>query len=191
MPLERAIAGKALPVSGKILPLAAANAALLELAQGLHVTSGNGRDHMFWLSLLLATQSLHPLEDLRAQITQFSGATALIDPRLTLPYCDAPQLAWLGPSRGAVSVTCAAPVWRIFVPVQGAALAPVALPVVRRGDHVTVNASGQGYSVAVEGVAESDAAIGAALRIRNRVTGAHINAQLGQDGVIRVARSGF
>lgn len=146
---------------------------------------------MFWLSLVLLAQTLHPLDEMRAQLAEFSGATALIDPRLALPYCPAPQLAWLGASRGAVSVTCAAPVWRIFVPVQGVAAAPTAAPVVRRGDSVTVNAGGRGYSIAVEGIAENDARIGAAVRIRNRATGAQINAQVGVDGVIRVARSGF
>ena len=87
----------------------------------------------------------------------------------------------------------AAPVWRVFVAVQGAT--PAARPaaatrgpiLVRRGDAVSVNAGGQGFSVAVAGIAENDAAAGGRVRVRNRSSGGIVLALVSADGQLTAA----
>ncbi|HPU14796.1 MAG TPA: flagella basal body P-ring formation protein FlgA [Polymorphobacter sp.] len=147
------------------------------------------------LALAIAAAPLpHDLDALRADIATYSGGVPLLDPRLALAACAAPQLAWVDASHSAVSATCAAPAWRVFVAVQGAlpasrsAAAVTARPqlLVRRGDAVTVNAGGQGFSVAVAGIAESDGAAGARIRVRNRSSGGSVLALVGADGSLRV-----
>ena len=146
------------------------------------------------LTLALAATPLpHDLDRLRADVAAYSGGVPLLDPRLVLAACAAPQLAWADGGHGAVSVTCAAPAWRVFVAVQGVAItagmARVAarpLLLVRRGDAVTVNAGGQGFSVAVAAIAESDGAAGARIRVRNRSSGSTMLALVGDDGSLRV-----
>ena len=76
-----------------------------------------------------------------------------------------------------VVVRCAAPAWRIYVPVLAPPMAaraaatsiaaPVrAEPVIRRGDPVTVEARSAGFAITREGVAMGDAAPGARLLVR-------------------------
>jgi flagella basal body P-ring formation protein FlgA len=149
------------------------------------------------LALAIATAPLpHDLDRLRADIAIYSGGVPLLDPRLALAACAAPQLAWVDASHSAVSATCAVPAWRVFVAVQGATMPPAPrsaatvnarpLLLVRRGDAVTVNAGGQGFSVAVAGVAENDGAAGARIRVRNRSSGGSVLALVGADGSLRV-----
>lgn len=142
---------------------------------------------------LAAAPPLHDLDALRVQITRFTGGVALLDARLTLAACAAPQIAWADAGTSAVTVTCAAPVWRVFVAVQGAT--PAARPaaatrapiLVRRGDAVSVNAGGQGFSVAVAGIAENDAAAGGRVRVRNRSSGGIVLALVSADGQLTAA----
>ena len=148
------------------------------------------------LALAIATAPLpHDLYRLRAEIATFAGGVPLLDPRLVLAACAAPQLAWADAGHGAVSATCAAPAWRVFVAVQRAPWSPatVAAParlraplLVRRGDAVTVNAGGAGFAVTVDGIAEADGAAGARIRVRNRTTGNILLAWVGADGSLRV-----
>lgn len=150
------------------------------------------------LALAIATAPLlHDLDRLRADIAAYAGGVPLLDPRLALAACAAPQLAWVDGGRSAVSATCAMPAWRVFVAVQGATAAPapgVETPrratrpqmLVRRGDAVTVNAGGPGFSVAVAGIAESDGAAGARIRVRNRSSGGSVLALVGADGSLHV-----
>jgi flagella basal body P-ring formation protein FlgA len=150
------------------------------------------------LALAIATVPLpHDLDRLRADIAAYSGGVPLLDPRLALAACAVPQLAWVDGSHSAVSVACAVPTWRVFVAVQGATAAPAlaAEParsstrpqlLVRRGDAVTVNAGGQGFSVAVAGIAENDGAAGTRIRVRNRSSGGSVLALVGADGSLRV-----
>ena len=70
------------------------------------------------LALAIATAPLpHDLDRLRADIAIYSGGVPLLDPRLALAACAAPQLAWVDASHSAVSATCAVPrpriLWRI------------------------------------------------------------------------------
>lgn len=145
---------------------------------------------MFSLLLLAAMpapgfQSTVALDALVAQFTgkaigEDGGAQSVVDARLKLAACPAPQLEWRGPAQDAVVVRCMAPAWRIFVPVKMtprpvapvpeiAAVAPRpvrAEPVIRRGDPITVEAGNAGFSITREGVAMGDAAPGVRLLVR-------------------------
>ena len=116
---------------------------------------------------------------LAAAIAAFTGSPVALDVHLSPPPCSAaPAIAWSG--RSAVNVSCAAPNWRLLVPV----VAPPSQPLIRRGDIVSVAAGGPGFRVAVDAVAESDAAAGARVRLRNRVTGERIVAAVSDTGEI-------
>jgi flagella basal body P-ring formation protein FlgA len=118
-----------------------------------------------------------------AQIAAFTGQPVDLDPRLAPPDCAGPPaIAWLPPGRSAVSVTCAAPGWRLFVPVAAVSPSPPAAPLVRRGDVVAVSASGDGFRITVDAVAESDAATGERVRLRNKASGERLQAIVGADG---------
>jgi flagella basal body P-ring formation protein FlgA len=142
------------------------------------------------IALLAAAPAPHSLDDLRAQVATFSGATPLVDPRLALPACPGLVLDWVEPARTAVRASCADPAWRIYVPIERAATARAAPlpPLVRRGETVTVHVDGPGYAVTLEGIAESDGVAGGQVRVRNRGSGEHILATVGADGVLRLAR---
>ena len=117
---------------------------------------------------------------LAAQIALFTGTPVTLDPHLAPPDCAGPvQIAWVPPGRGAVSVTCPAPGWRLYVPVAAPA---AAAPLVRRGDIVAVIAAGPGFRISIDAVAEADAAAGTRLRLRNRSSGEPLQATVGADG---------
>jgi len=120
---------------------------------------------------------------LAAQIAAFTGTPVTLDPRLAPPDCVTPPvIAWVPPGRGAVSVSCASPGWRLFVPVAALPATAPAPPLIRRGDVVAVTAGGPGFEISVEAVAEADAAAGQRARLRNRVTGEKLQALVGDDG---------
>lgn len=122
------------------------------------------------------------------QIGQMGGARAAVDTRLKLAACAAPQLEWHTEYKEAVVVRCMAPEWKIFVPVLApprpkpvaatpapAAAAPAPLVqasppkpeiVIRRGDTVTLEAGGAGFSITREGVAMADAPVGGRVLIK-------------------------
>lgn len=140
--------------------------------------------------LLAAAGGVHDTRDLDVAVAAFTGkpigqeggARAPVDARLRLAACGAPDLSWQSDRHSAVVVRCAAPAWRIYVPVlaapaparaaptiAAAAAAPLAVraePMVRRGDPVTVEARSAGFSITREGVAMGDAAPGARLLVR-------------------------
>jgi flagellar basal body P-ring formation protein FlgA len=148
------------------------------------------------LSLLatLAFQDTRALDRAVAAFTghavgETGGARAPVDPRLRLKGCPTVALSWRTPQQDAVVVSCTGPDWRLFVPVNRAAMAatstavapvaaaPVAVavaarpePVIRRGDPVLIEAGQNGFSITREGVAQADAAPGA--RVAVRVEGA-------------------
>lgn len=115
-----------------------------------------------------------------AAISEQGGARAPVDKRLKLQPCAAPQLEWHSAAKDAVVVRCMAPAWRIFVPVnavpqaraapavvaQAAAVPAKAVPVIRRGDPITVEAGSPGFSITRDGVAMGDAAPGARLLVK-------------------------
>jgi hypothetical protein len=128
-------------------------------------------------------------EVLTARVEAFAGARASVDPRLILPDCSAPQLDWAGP--GSVSVRCPAPAWQVFVPVAApgggqpvvAVSGSAGAPVVRRGDRVVVEMGGDGWLVAIEGVAESDAR---GDRVMVKTATKRLSCIIGADGRIRI-----
>jgi len=108
------------------------------------------------------------------------GARTKVDARLKLAACPLPQLDWRGSYQDAVVVRCAAPAWRIYVPVKmppqaarpaAAASSPVAIaakaePVIRRGDPVTVEAGNGGFSITRDGIAMGDAPAGGRFMVK-------------------------
>ena len=128
---------------------------------------------------------------LAAQIAAFAGQPVTLDARLDPPPCAQPLvLAWVPPGRGAVSATCAAPKWQLFVPLAepaAAARAAAQAPLYRRGDIVAVTAAGAGFSVAIDAVVDADAAPGVRLRLHNRATGEHLQADVMATGEIWLA----
>lgn len=114
-------------------------------------------------------------------IGETGGARTAVDTRLKLAVCPMVSLAWRTDSHDSVVVTCPDPQWRIFVPVlmpasapaaSATSAAPAAAPaakaviVIKRGDPVTVVAGERGFSVTRDGVATTDAAVGARVLIR-------------------------
>lgn len=118
------------------------------------------------------------LDRLAALVGDFAAAPGRIDPRLMLPDCAAPALAWAA-GRQNVTVDCPAPVWRVYIPVDalpGASAGPRRAPeppAVRRGDHVVVEMAGAGFRVGVEAIADADAH-GGRVALRNAITGARL-----------------
>lgn len=142
---------------------------------------------LFGLALMaapVAAAGLYPLATLQARVERFAGQPALIDSRLLLPDCAAPDLGWAVPGR-SVRVHCAAPEWQVFVSVGNAVVpapnpelvnapSPVAetpapaRPQIRRGDRVMVEAGGAGFVVAMEAIADGDSRDG---RVALRASG--------------------
>ena len=132
---------------------------------------------------------------LQSQVEAFSGQAALVDPRLLLPACARPDFAWAMGGR-SVMVRCAAPEWRVFVPVmQGGAVAAVMpaftprpdaeAPAVRRGDRVTLEVDGDGFVIGMEAVAEADARDGR-VTLRAASGGRRLTGVVGTDGRVRL-----
>ncbi|MEZ0244575.1 MAG: flagella basal body P-ring formation protein FlgA [Sphingomonas sp.] len=138
-------------------------------------------------------QSTVLLDTIVAQFTghnigQMGGARAPVDTRLKLAACAAPQLEWHTEAKEAVVVRCMAPEWKIFVPVlapprpkpAAVVAAPVQAPtaqapapapakpeiVIKRGDTVTLESGGVGFSITREGVAMGDAPVGGRVMIK-------------------------
>jgi flagella basal body P-ring formation protein FlgA len=113
-------------------------------------------------------------------IGEEGGARTIVDARLKLAACPLPQLDWRGTNQDAVVVRCDGPAWRIFVPVKlapqamrptlvaAAAAAPAvkAVPVIKRGDPVTIEAGSTGFSITRDGIAMGDAAPGGRFMVK-------------------------
>lgn len=106
------------------------------------------------------------------------GARHPVDRRLRLAACPgALALNWHGRSADMVRVECTANTrWRIFVPVNATvatmAAAPApddarsAMPMVERGQVLTLTIQGRGFSVSQQGEALEDGSIGDWIRVR-------------------------
>ncbi len=121
----------------------------------------------------VAIVALQDLGRLEAEASVVAGAPVTIDRRLHLAQCSSPPI--LAPGSGGLSVACAAPAWRIVVPLQTLA------PTIHRGDPVSVIASGAHFDVTIDGIAEADASPGSRLRVRDR-SGGHLSAVVRPDG---------
>lgn len=130
---------------------------------------------------------------LQAAAEIFAGRPVVVDPRLLLPACRDPALAW-GPAARSVAISCAVPAWQVFVPLadgQPPAVVPVAGPAagsrpsIRRGDRVTVEAAGPGFVIGMAAVADADARDGRVL-LRPDGGGKRLTGIIGDDGRVRL-----
>lgn len=167
---------------------------MLALMQGLAATAALMPPTLVPPALM--PPPLMPPSQLQAQVEAFAGKTALVDPRLLLPACARPEMAFALAGR-SVMVRCAAPEWRVFVPVgeggQVDAPAPErfttaelpALPAVRRGDRVMLEVGGDGFVIGMETVAEADAR-GGRVALRGLAGGRRLTGFVGDDGRVRL-----
>ena len=136
-------------------------------------------------SLALVVAAAAPFADLDAidrQVAAFTGvavgqpggAARPVDRRLRLNPCTSSlSLTWYGQRRESVLVRCPdAGGWRLFVPVGGAVAGVTAVPVINRGDAVTIAVNGEGFSVSQPGEALESGAVGAWIRVRTMSSGA-------------------
>ncbi len=102
-----------------------------------------------------------------AAIGQPGGAALPVDRRLRLAPCSVPLiLDWHTPRHETVRVQCPdAGGWRLFVPLRQSDVANAA-PAITRGEAVTIEIAGDGFSVALPGEALDPGAIGAWIRVR-------------------------
>jgi flagella basal body P-ring formation protein FlgA len=124
-----------------------------------------------------------------AAIGQPGGAALPIDRRLRLAPCRTQlTLGWHTPRRDTVLVQCPdAGGWRLFVPVRQAENADAA-PAVLRGEAVTIEISGPGFSIAQPGEAMEPGAIGAWIRVRGTSAKAQpMRAQVIRPGLVGIA----
>lgn len=114
------------------------------------------------------------------------GAALPVDRRLRLAACIAPlHLSWRGATRDSVVVQCpVAGGWRIFVGVVAAGRQDVAAPAVTRGEAVSVQATGDGFSVSQQGEALESGAIGSWIRVRTNPKGEAMRAQVVRPGLV-------
>ena len=144
-----------------------------------------------------AAQMIEPAR-LQAAAEMFAGRPVVVDPRLLLPACRTPALAW-GPGGRSVAISCAAPAWQVFVPLADGpaaaaaqATAPAAAPpatarpAIRRGDRVTVEAEGPGFVIAMDAVAENDSRDGR-VQLRSNGGARRLTGIIGEDGRVRLS----
>lgn len=106
---------------------------------------------------------------LGADIGTPGGPAAAIDRRLKLARCPAPATID-PPALGAIAIRCEAIGWRIRVPLQRVANAPMAAkadPVVRKGDPVELAVETASFSVSTNTIAQEDGAVGDRIRVRS------------------------
>lgn len=147
------------------------------------------------LALVATPASAAPMIEparLQAAAEMFAGQAVVVDPRLLLPACRDPAMAW-GPGGRSVAINCAAPAWQVFVPLAAGAL-PVAAPVpavaerprIRRGDRVTVEAAGPGFVIGMAAVADADSRDGRVL-LRPDGGSRRLTGIIGDDGRVRLS----
>lgn len=113
-------------------------------------------------------QGFADLDEVDRQVTAFAGQPAPpVDRRLRLARCVAPLvLDWYGTTRQAVQVRCpAAGGWTLYVAMPAAAISG-ALPLIHRGDSVTIQVGGEGWAVSQPGEALEPGAAGAWIKVR-------------------------
>lgn len=156
---------------------------------------------MFALLLLLAGTTIDPGDidrqverHLGAAIGEPGGAEQPVDPRLKLARCDDPLSLTPAGARGElVRVECPGG-WRLFVRTSGGAPASSsgrveakAAPVVRRGQEVTLRASGPGFVVSQSATALEDGAAGVWVRVRRGRD--VLRGRVADDGTVEVSPS--
>jgi flagella basal body P-ring formation protein FlgA len=150
--------------------------------------------------MLAAALGMTDLDSLDRSIAAFTGAPAgqsggaitPVDRRLRLIPCSmAPMLAWLSTRRDAVLVQCPDPgSWRLAVSVSRSGGGPADAPLVNRGDALTIEVDGDGFSVSRAGQAMDPGPLGAWIRVLPLTDGPRptqpIRAQVVRPGLVRV-----
>jgi len=105
-----------------------------------------------------------------AAIGSQGGARLPVDRRLKLARCATPlALEWYGRGQDTVLVRCpVAGGWRLFVPIERApaAAATAAQEVIARGERVSIDVRGKGFTLSRQGEALEAGAIGEWIRVR-------------------------
>lgn len=104
------------------------------------------------------------------------GAALPVDRRLKLAPCRASlALGWYGGRRDTVEVACPMPGgWKLFVPLAGSSAAAASVPLIARGDAITVMVQGKGFAVSQPGEALEAGAEGAWIKVRTQAPGAPV-----------------
>jgi len=140
--------------------------------------------------LVCAAEAHADTAALREQAESFAGLPISLDPRLPVPPCpNRMALDWRGNARTSLLAHCAATGWAMVIPVGAAGRAATgrAQAIVRRGQPVHVLASGNGFRVMVEGVAERDGRTGERVVVRNMRSGRRMAVDIGPDGGMMLA----
>jgi len=123
-------------------------------------------------------------------IGMVGGARAPIDRRLRLAACGDVVINWRTARQDTLVLTCReGPSWKLFVPVvvDGSAVARPADSGgqgIARGDIVSVQVKGEGYSVSQSGEAAEDGAIGSWIKIKLPGKGDMLSAQVVRPGLV-------
>jgi flagella basal body P-ring formation protein FlgA len=118
------------------------------------------------------------------------GARAPIDRRLRLAACGDVVINWRNPHQDTLVLTCRmGPSWKLFVPVvvdgrATARLADAGDQGISRGDIVTVQVKGEGYSVSQGGEAMEDGAVGNWIKVKLPGKGEMLSAQVVRPGLV-------
>lgn len=118
----------------------------------------------------------HDLASIDREVAQFTGAAIgtdggarlPVDRRLKLANCPTPlAFEWYGNGNRTVLVRCpVAGGWRLFVPVSAGQAAAKAGPVIARGEAVSIDVQGTGFTVSRQAEALEAGAVGEWIRVR-------------------------
>lgn len=119
------------------------------------------------------------------------GAIRPVDRRLRLAICKSGfAMDWYGKGRKTVKVECPEPGgWKIYVPIasaQSGTFAERAVPVVARGDMVSIAVRGPGFSVAHQGQAMEAGSIGDWIRVKLVGNREPLRARIDQPGQVSI-----
>lgn len=139
------------------------------------------KGHAMKLILLSALAAASPpafeaTEQLDAKIAQFIGNTNMratpIDRRLRLATCELPAAIEWNDSQ-SLAVRCAAPAWRLRVPIMGVAqpAAEDTRPLIRKGESVEARYEADDFDITATLIAMEDGRKGDTIRVKNPATG--------------------
>lgn len=107
-----------------------------------------------------------------AEVGQPGGAKLPVDRRLRLAGCQSPlDLQWFGRDQRSVQIACPSAGWRIYVAVDGGGRSAQAGPnygetLVKRGENVSIQVRGGGFTLTRQGSAMEDGAQGEWIKVR-------------------------
>jgi flagella basal body P-ring formation protein FlgA len=158
----------------------------------------------FGVALVVPVKAATPIVDhgaLDSAIQRFTGyalgapggAAAPIDRRLRLMPCGSDvRLSWRSLRRDTVVLECAVGAgWKLFVPVVptnavmgGGAVVEAGVLAVAKGDVVTIEVKGTGFSISQGGQAMEPGAVGSWIRIKTAGKGEVLTCQIMRRGLV-------